>query len=363
MTRSILLAGGPAWIFVKAVTLLFLLAAVIQMLPAPDRQVPNYRPRPVRNAIRYTGGILAVAVLIAGGTVVASHHTALSRSRPQNPSLAAAASYVTVGMFAPGVDTWYAPEREFTAATGARVSYVLSYSAWPAAPFNTEFALLASSHGATPVIQLLPSSGVSMLQAADGTFDAQLRSYASQVRAFGRAVILSFAPEANGNWYRWGWGRTPASVWVAAWRHFVTVFREQHATNVTWLWTMNVPFSNSGPVSAYWPGAAYVGIVGIDGYFAYTTDTFTSLFRPIITQIRKLTSKPVLISETAVGPDSGAQREAQIHSLFAGVKADHLLGLIWFDEAQHDGPYHQDWRLEDDPAALAAYQAAVKEYS
>jgi hypothetical protein len=30
--------------------------------------------------------------------------------------------------------------------------------------------------------------------------------------------------------------------------------------------------------------------------------------------------------------------------------------------AQHAGLYHQDWRLEDDPAARAAFSAAVVTY-
>ena len=105
-----------------------------------------------------------------------------------------------------------------------------------------------------------------------------------------------------------------------------------------------------------------MGIVGIDGYYARPSDTFSSVFGAVIGQVRKLTSKPVLISETANGPDSGAQRETQIRRLFAGVKSDHLLGFVWFDQAQKGSPYHQDWRLEDDPAALAAFRAAAKQY-
>jgi hypothetical protein len=36
--------------------------------------------------------------------------------------------------------------------------------------------------------------------------------------------------------------------------------------------------------------------------------------------------------------------------------------FVWYDQAQHDGIYHQDWRLEDNPAALAAFRSAVKKY-
>ena len=68
-------------------------------------------------------------------------------------------------------------------------------------------------------------------------------------------------------------------------------------------------------------------------------------------------SAPLLIAETAVGttPD----RKSQIGALFTGVRAKRLAGVVWFDESQHSGLYHQDWRLEDAPSALAAFTAAV----
>jgi hypothetical protein len=36
--------------------------------------------------------------------------------------------------------------------------------------------------------------------------------------------------------------------------------------------------------------------------------------------------------------------------------------VVWFDEAQHAGIYHQNWRLENDPSALAAFSAAAAKY-
>lgn len=350
MIGDVLLSGGADWIFVKVMTLTFGLIAVTRLLPGPNRQVANYRSRPQRAAAVYGASAAVLAALIAGCTAIVS-----LPHRSGHP--AAGPPPVAVGMFAPGVVTSYGPEREFSSATGARLSWVLDYSAWPA-PFDTRFARIVSGHGVQPVIQLLPSRQVSVASVADGRLDAKLRSYADQVRAFGHPVMLSFAPEANGNWYRWGWGHTPAKTWVAAWRHIVTVFREQHAANVRWLWTVNISFPHSGPVAAYWPGAPYVDVVGIDGYYAHRRDTFASLFGPVLAAVHKLTAKPVLISETAVGPASGPSKVAD---LFAGVSTDRLLGLIWFDEAQHDGPYHEDWRLEDNPQALAAFRVAARD--
>jgi hypothetical protein len=100
--------------------------------------------------------------------------------------------------------------------------------------------------------------------------------------------------------------------------------------------------------------------VGVDGYFFRATDTFQAVFGTTIADIRTFTTAPLLIAETAVG--TTANRESQIVRLFAGARAGNLAGVVWFDEAQHSGIYHQDWRLEDDPSALAAYIAAVATY-
>jgi hypothetical protein len=35
------------------------------------------------------------------------------------------------------------------------------------------------------------------------------------------------------------------------------------------------------------------------------------------------------------------------------------LGLVWFDIAQQQGVYHQDWHIEDNPAAETAFRHGV----
>ena len=195
---------------------------------------------------------------------------------------------------------------------------------------------------------------------AAGGSDAYLRSYADAVVAFGHPVILSFGHEMNGTWYSWGDGHTSPATFVAAWRHVVRVFRAAGAANVTWLWAVNSIQGASSSLSQWWPGAAWVNWTGIDGYYYRATDTFGSVFGSTIADIRTFSSAPLLIAETAVGTTT--DRESQIDALFAGVRAERLAGVVWFDEAQHAGLYHQDWRLEDDPAALAAFTAAVATY-
>ena len=67
-----------------------------------------------------------------------------------------------------------------------------------------------------------------------------------------------------------------------------------------------------------------------------------------------------MIGETAIGQVSG--QAANIPNLFAGVSSTGLLGLVWYDVAQNYGIYHQDWRLEGNPDAVAEFRAAVATY-
>ena len=300
---------------------------------------------------------LMVAAVAATILLVATGCLTPLRSQPSLTPVPTPARPL-VGVYEPGAPGSWSQITEFADATGIKPGIVEYYSAWND-PFSTSFAQTAWDHGAYVLVQLQPS-GVPLGSIAAGGSDAYLRSYADAVVAFGHPVILSFGHEMNGTWYSWGDGHTSPATFVAAWRHIVRVFRAAGATNATWLWTVNSIEGAASSLSQWWPGAAWVNWTGIDGYFFRATDTFGSVFGSTIADIRTISSAPLLIAETAVG--TTANRESQIDALLAGVLAERLAGVVWFDEAQHAGLYHQDWRLEDDPDALAAFTAAVATY-
>jgi hypothetical protein len=300
----------------------------------------------------------AVAVAIAAAVLLAVTGclTPLTSHQPLTPVPVPARPLV--GVYEPGAPESWSGTEGFTRASGVKPRIVVYFSAWNE-PFASSFAQAARSHEAYVLVQLEPR-GVPLASIAAGRSDAYLRSYAHAVAAFGHPVILSFGHEMNGSWYSWGAGHESPATFVAAWRHIVTAFRAAGAANVTWLWTVN---SIEGAASApreWWPGAAWVSWVGVAGYYFHGTDTFGLVFGSTIAQVRTFSSAPLLIAETAVGttPD----RESQIDGLFAGVRTGGLAGVVWFDEAQRAGLYHQDWRLEDDPDALAAFTAAAAMY-
>ncbi len=297
--------------------------------------------------------VLLIALLVSGCL------TPL-REEPPRPPLAplSAPSVPLVGVFAPGGKDSWSGVAEFTTATGIRPQVVVAYSAWND-PFRTDFAETARSHGAYLLVKMEPRK-VPLASIIAGKSDKYLRSYADDVRSFGYPVLISFGHEMNGTWYSWGAGRESPATFAAAWRHVVGVFRAAGAANATWVWTVNVTNVKANSLRQWWPGAAWVNWVGVDGYYFFSADTFNSVFGRTLAQIRTFSSAPVLIAETAVGVTPN--RNSQIAGLLAGVSAARLAGLVWFDEAQHSGVYHQNWRLEDDSSALEAFTEAVRTY-
>ena len=285
--------------------------------------------------------IILVALLACGCSAHVSTRTAVTAKPDTSRFLIGAAA---------------TSEAQFRRATGVQPDIVEHYVRIGAV-FSASFAA-----GAIPLIQLTPYD-VPLASIANGGEDDWLRSYARAVARYQHPVILGFAPEMNGSWYTWGATHVSPAGYIAAWRHVVTVFRGQGALNVTWLWTVNVaitPSGNSpsngvGPVTPWWPGAAWVDWAGVDGYFYRSPETFRIVFGNTLSQIRALTPKPVLISETAAAPAAG--KAAKIPVLFAGAYAAGVAGLVWFDL-----PGNRDWRLDEDQAALAAFRAAVARY-
>jgi beta-mannanase len=233
------------------------------------------------------------------------------------------------------------------------------YSGWYV-PFPAAFAATAASNGAVPLVQMDPDT-VSVAQIAAGRYDGYLSSYAEAVRAYRHPVIVSFGHEMNGSWEPWGYGNASPATFVAAWRHVVTLFRNLGASNVTWLWTVNIiDDTQRGKIPSpapWWPGSSYVDWVGVDGYYLKANWQFAPLFGPTIGSIHALTHDPILIAET--GATAATGQPAKIADVFAGVHAYGLLGLVWFDATNSD---RQDFSISN-PAAMTAFRTGASSFT
>ncbi|HEY1641282.1 MAG TPA: glycosyl hydrolase [Streptosporangiaceae bacterium] len=271
-------------------------------------------------------------------------------SLPRQP-----ASYL--GVFESGAPPDYEPVAQFAQATGKTPNLVGYYSGW-AEPFASGFARRAQAHGVIPYVQIDPTYA-SVKGIADGDYDHYLSTYAASVRDYRHPVVIGFGHEMNAPWYAWGYHHVSPATFIAAWRHLHKLFGHFGALNVTWLWTVNSDQPGTGPVQNWWPGSRYVDWVGIDGYYYRHSDTFVSVFGKTINEVRAFTRRPVLLSETAVGPTAG--QFDKISNLFAGMHSYKTLGLVWFDknQAEHGSISQQDWRIEDNAPALTAFKLGL----
>ena len=327
------------------------------------RQVPPPGLRPVVR--RRRARLPAIAVALGALTVLVLGFVTLSAGSPRHaahsphrgtPTGLPATPGSYLGVYAEEAPLSYAGITAFTRATGVRPRLVVYYSGWWE-PFQTSFATTAAKHGAVPLVQIDPTN-IRLATIASGKYDAYLTSYAEAVRRYREPVILGFGHEMNGVWFSWGYRYTTPAVFVAAWRHIVTLFRAVGTPNVTWLWTVNIIKTRNGQIHSpapWWPGNSFVNWVGIDGYYLKPSWQFAPMFGPTIAAVRELTGAPILISETSAAPV--ANQQEKIPDLFAGIRAYGLLGFVWFNAVAS-----YDYRIND-PAAIAAFRQGARTYN
>jgi mannan endo-1,4-beta-mannosidase len=311
-----------------------------------------------RRPKRFMTTVLAVvtAAAIAAGIILydrsADHTGPLPVNLPP-----ASGSYL--GVYAKGVPDSYTGVKAFTIATGSKPDVIMYYSGW-FVPFPAKFAITTANNGAVPLVQMDPD-GISVAGIASGRYDGYLSAYAEAVRIYRHPVILSFGHEMNGDWYSWGYTKTSPAVFVAAWRHIVSLFRSLGARNVTWLWTVNIINDTHGGSiprpDQWWPGSSYVNWVGIDGYYLKPSWKFAPLFGPTIGAVRRLTADPILIAETGAIPAAG--QPGKISDLFAGIRQYGLLGFVWFNSTNSIG---QQFGINS-PSALDAFRKGASTYT
>jgi Glycosyl hydrolase family 26 len=105
-------------------------------------------------------------------------------------------------------------------------------------------------------------------------FPSSISTYATQLattmvaRGFGYTV-MSFGAEMNGTWNRDSIGNTVAAqqAWAQCYANIVTAMRSVPGANFLFEWAVNANYRNI-PLANYYPGNAYVDLIGIDAYDA-----------------------------------------------------------------------------------------------
>ena len=221
------------------------------------------------------------------------------------------------------------------------------YFAW-GTPFPAADVLANHGLGTTTMIVLEPYK-VSPQAIVAGRADRYLALWAAAERRLGLPVILSFAPEANGDWYPWGKGHISAALYKKMYREVHNVLIRDGVRCVTWLWQVDRIWHSTESLRRLWPGSAYVNVIGFDGQLVGKKANFYTLFGPTLTQVRRFTRLPVMVSEVAVKRDPS--RPTQITGLFSAARKMNVTAVIFFDV--------EAWNFDRDKATRAAIRAAA----
>lgn len=277
------------------------------------------------------------------------------------------AAELALGVNPPGHRALAKELDQFRALTGRRPAIAMWFQSWSEPLFYRGNIKAADSRKATPMITWEPlkrNVRINLRAITKGNHDRYLRRSARSARRWGRPFYVRFAHEMNGDWYPWGLGvgGNTGRDYRAAWRHVVRVFRREKATNVRWVWAPNVTGGNGVPrFEAQYPGDKFVDWVGLDGYNWGTRRasgwrSLRAIFAPSYAAMKRLTSKPLMISETASadeGGDKAAWIDAALSRDLPALMPD-VRAVVWFQREKE-----ADWRVDSTPESLASFRAAV----
>jgi hypothetical protein len=210
-----------------------------------------------------------------------------------------------------------------------------------------------------PIVEIEGKEVSASLEAVKkGEYDADIRSEAKEAVAYGGEVLLRFAHEMNGTWYAWSGNPT---LYKEAWKHYVGIFREEKATNVKFVWSPNVSDGGTYPFAEYFPGDEWVDYVALDGYNWGGSEwrSLSTAFKSSYDELTTMSTKPVVIAETASTEGSGASEKATWirQGLLKAIPETmpKVAAVVWFSR-DLSGAGQRDWRIETSTQATEAWK-------
>jgi len=249
-----------------------------------------------------------------------------------------------------------------------RVGLVQWFSDWHRGRVDLGQLRAVAARGAIPQITWEPwdsarggskQPAFRLASIVDGRHDAYIRSWARDLRGYGKPVQLRFAQEMNGLVYPWAEGKNNnrPGDYARMWRHVHDIFTAEGATNVLWVWS---PLART-IVEEQYPGDRYVDIVGLSGFNGGSAlpwggwRTFEDIFDAPLQTLRRLApDKPGQISEVATA-DQGGNKPLWIKAMFDYLQGQSWVrSVLWFDL-----PKQTDWRVATSPAAERVFVDGV----
>jgi hypothetical protein len=216
------------------------------------------------------------------------------------------------------------------------------------------------AHGRIPLISITPQlhdgTKVAWAGIADGSQDAVIGAQADGLRSLGSRVILIFQHEAD---IARGYGT--AADYVAAYRHYVAVFRAHGASNVQF-GTAFTPNTYATSIASWYPGDDVVDWIGADAYNFAGCAPGLPAWRSLATaasafyQWGSARGKPLMLAEwgSAEDPTDPDHKAQWITDAITTLQHWPDIRAVSYFDGQGSCP---DWWVDSSPAAYTAFAA------
>jgi hypothetical protein len=211
-----------------------------------------------------------------------------------------------------------------------------------------------------------------LLDITNGAHDAYIRQWARDAKAWGHPFFVRFNHEMNGSWFVWSERRNGngSGQFAPMWRHVVDIFRQEGATNVTWVWAPNRVWPAAIPLAGLYPGDGYVDWTGFSAYNWGTNPakpgnvwhSFTEVLRQTYDELVALAPQaPIMLTETA-SSEYGGSKAAWITDMLQSqlpVNWPQVKAFVWFNWNAAATNGAMDWVIESSSSARAAFAAGI----
>lgn len=311
---------------------------------------------------------LAVAASLAVGGMLGTA-SASAASVPQDSADLAPAHGLLMGAAAQPRDgeSWTTALTDLQSSVGTQFALHRDYSMWdspmPSGPVRDDW-----NAGRLPALSIMArtvkGATISWASIASGAQDPAIGRFADTLRDAGKPILLTFHHEPEND----PGNGTPAD-YVAAWRHFVTVFRAHQADNVKFAWILMASSfgSNNAQGDAYYPGDDYIDWVAADGYNFYgctgrqdvTWRSFGQIFAGFRAWAAQHPTKPVFIAETGSQEDPASPgRKAQwLNDMDTTLQGwTQVKAVSYWNSSEKC-----QWFVDSSASSLAAYRSLVND--
>lgn len=265
---------------------------------------------------------------------------------------------------------------DFERKLGKKIVWAMFSDNWSAEgiKFPEKNVKIVHSLGIVPFIRMMPridfrmgelDSKYTLQHIIDGSFDGELRKWASDAKRLKIPMVVEFGPEMNGNWFPWsgilnGAGKRDGyedtkyadgpERFKDAYRHIINLFKKHGVHNITWAFHAFPPLEKNedselykkwNNIKNYYPGDDYIDWIGLSIYGAVEPDSEWTSFTEILDKAYPVIAgisadKPLAVFEFGVaeypylGNKSNWIKEA-LESLEAG-RYPRIKAISYWDE-------------------------------